>query len=136
MKHFILAILLVFTSVLTYAQSAPEKANAIIITMPDSATLNDKITKVLTSKDYTVNKGKAPILFTTSAKTLKNNTRVVLNVQTKGADIILTGVIAIAGQAGMKIENKGAKGTPLMIAWEEMDKVAKAFGGKLKYETK
>ena len=135
MKKLLLLSIVAFTTVLGYAQG-PEKANAIIITMPDSNTISDKVLKILTSKDYTINKGKNASIITTAPKTLKSNTRVVLNAQLKGVDIILTGKVVIAAQGSMTVDNKGTKGTPIMNAWEEMDKIAKAFGGKVKYELK
>ncbi len=136
MKKLLLSFIIAFTTLLGYAQGIPEKTSTIIITMPDSNTVNEKVLKVLTSKDYTINKGKNPLLITTAPKSLKGNVRVVLNAQLKGADIILTGKIVIAAQGGMAVEYKGTKGTPIMNAWEEMDKIAKAFGGKVAYRIK
>jgi hypothetical protein len=135
MKKLLLLSIVAFTTVLGYAQG-PEKANAIIITMPDSNTISDKVLKILTSKDYIINKGKNASVITTMPKALKSNTRLALNAQLKGADIILTGKLVIAAQGSMTVNNNGTKGTPVMNAWEEMDKIAKAFGGKVKYELK
>lgn len=127
---------IVFTNVLGNAQNIPAKSNAIVVTFPDSNKVSDKIVKVLTGKEYTINQGKNPSNITTAAKTLKSNTRVVWNAQLKGAEVVLTGKIVVAGQGSMTIEYKGTKGTPMMNAWEEMDKIAKAFGGKMSYEIK
>ncbi len=134
MKNLLLVFLLAFTTVTVYAQ-VPEKAKTIIITLPDSNTVADKVTKVLTSRDYTVQAaGKTPSVITTAAKTLKTNARVIYTAQIKGADVLLTGRMVVAGQSSMIIEYKGAKGTPIMTGWEEMEKIAKALGGKVKYE--
>jgi hypothetical protein len=135
MKNLLLLFLLAFANVLAYAQGVPEKAKTIIITMPDSNMVSEKVIKVLTGRDYTIpNAGKTSSVITTAPKTLKNNTRVVYNAQIKGAEIALTGKMVVAGQSSMTIEYKGAKGSPIMSGWEEMDKIAKALGGKVKYE--
>ena len=134
MKNLLLVFLLAFTTLSVYAQ-VPEKAKTIIITMPDSNTVNDKVTKVFTSRDYTVQStGKKASVISTAPKTLKTNARVVYTAQLKGADVLLTGRIVVAGQSSMNIEYKETKGTPIMIGWEEMEKIAKALGGKVKYE--
>ena len=118
------------------AQQVPEKSNAIIITMSDSIGLKEKVLKVLADKDYTVNSGKTAKFIATAPKTLKNGTRVSYNFQFNGATIIMTGGLPVAGQSTQKIVYQGKKGTPVMNGWEEMDKIAKTFGGKLSYETK
>jgi hypothetical protein len=136
MKKLLLLLIVTFVGISVYAQ-IPEKANTITITLPDSNNVNEKILKVLNSKDYTLKSGeKNATVINTAPKTLKNNTRVSLNIQVKGTDLILTGMILIATEGSKRIEYKGTKGTPIMSAWEEMDKVAKAFGGKMKYEVK
>jgi hypothetical protein len=137
MKHLLLVLLLAFATTLVYSQEPPAKANTITITLTDSTNINAKVLKVLNSKDYTIkNADKASSVINTEPKTLKNNTRVTFIIKIKGAEITLTGKIVIATQGSTNIEYKGAKGTPIMTAWEEMDKVAKALGGKMKYEIK
>jgi hypothetical protein len=136
MKNILLLFILTFVYTSGNAQGVPEKANTIIITLADTNTINEKILKVLTGKDYPVKSNKASSSILAGPKTLKNNTRVSLNAQIKGAEIILTGKILIATEGSKVIEYKGAKGTPIMAAWEEMDKVAKALGGKVRYEVK
>jgi hypothetical protein len=134
MKSILSLFLLVFISVAAYGQEIPVKANTIVITLADTSHLRETILKVLAEKDYTVkNTAKASSTIFTNAKTLKN-CRVSLITDVKGSEVLLTGNIVVVGQGNMRIENKGAKGTPILAAWEEMDKVAKAFGGKLKYE--
>jgi hypothetical protein len=135
-KLFLLFTIIAFTNILGVAQDIPAKTNTIVITLSDSLKMNEKVSKVFTSKDYTINAGKNPNIIATGAKTLKNNTRVSMNAQIKGAEIVLTGKIVVAGQGNINIEYKGTKGTPIMIAWEELDKIAKAFGGKVKYEVR
>jgi hypothetical protein len=134
MKNLLLLLLITFASVSAYSQ-IPEKANTITVTLPDSATVNEKVLKVLASKDYTIKDANKSVINTT-AKTLKGNTRVSISAKIKGAEVSLTGLILIATEGSKRVEYKGAKGTPFMNAWEEMDKVAKALGGKVKYEVK
>ncbi|HSZ24562.1 MAG TPA: hypothetical protein VK766_02530 [Cytophagaceae bacterium] len=137
MKSLVLLFaFIVFVNVIGNAQDIPAKSNAIVVVLPDSNKVSDKILKVLTAKEYTITPGKNPSVITTAAKTLKSNTRVVWNVNIKGAEVILTGKIVVAGQGSMTIEYKGTKGTPMMNGWEEMDKIAKALGGKVSYEIK
>jgi len=122
---------------LGFSQAIPDKANTIVITLPDSNGVYDKVMEVLTEKDYTIRAGKGTSKLATSPKTLKGEkTRVSLVAEIKGAEVWLSGNIVVAAQGGMKIEYKGNKGTPIMDAWDEMEKVAKAFGRKLKYEVK
>jgi hypothetical protein len=137
MKKLILLLnILIFSTGLGYAQQIAEKSNAIITTQPDSIGLREKVLKVLADKDYTVSSGKTAAIITTAVKTLKNGTRVTYSFQTKGADIIITGKISVAAQGAMIISYQGKKGTPIMNGWEEMDKIARAFGGKIRYEQK
>lgn len=136
MKNLLIVFILTFIYVTAYSQDIPAKANTITITLPDSNNVNEKISKVLTSKDYQVSASKSSSEISTAPKTLKNNTRVTLYAKIKGTEVVLTGKIVIAAQGSMPIEYKGNKGTPIMNAWEEMDKVAKALGGKVKYEVK
>ncbi len=133
MRNLLLLIAFVMISTAGYSQSVPLKSNAIVITLSDSNTVSEKISKVLEGKDYTVNTGKNNTLIT-APKTLKNGARVSYSFQSKGADVILTGKIVVAGQSNMIIEYTDKKGTPIMNGWEEMDKIAKALGGKIKYE--
>jgi len=135
MKKLVIPILLaLYTFTYSIAQNTPDKASSIIITMPDSNGLKAKITKVIADKDYTVGPGKVASIINTAAKTLKNGTRVAFVFQMTGADIILTGTLPVAGQASMKITNQGKKGTPIYNGWEEMEKIAKAFGGTVSYK--
>lgn len=136
MKNFLLFVFIIFAGQAAFAQTVPDKANTIVITLPDSNGVNEKVVKVFTSKDFTVKGSKTSPKISTGPKTLKGNTRVALVAEIKGADVMLSGNIVVAAQGGMRVEYKGNKGTPIMNAWEEMDKVAKAFGGKIKYEVK
>jgi hypothetical protein len=134
MKNLFLLFFIAFSTVSGFSQ-IPEKANTITITLPDSATANEKVLKVLASKDYTIKDANKTVI-NTAAKTLKSNTRLSLTAKIKGAEVALTGFILIATEGSKRIEYKGVKGTPFMNAWEEMDKVAKALGGKVSYEIK
>lgn len=137
MKNLLLLAFITFMSTFGYAQEVPDKANTIIVTLPDSNNVHDKVLKVLTNKGYTVNaRGNKPKKITTEAKTLKNKSRMSLATELKGNEVVLTGNIVVVGQGDMRIEHKGKKGTAIMDAWEEMEKVAKSMGGKVSYEVK
>ncbi len=134
MKNYLLLNLLLFMFNISYSQEIPAKANTIVIAMPDSNNLNKKIMDVLAHNGYTIKStSKVSSVTSTEPKTLKN-TRLTLNATTKGREVFLKGQIFIAGQESLNLEYKGNKGTPIMNAWEEMEKVAKAMGGKLRYE--
>lgn len=135
MKKLAFLILLTFVGTVGYAQEVPPKSNTIVITMPDSNDLFKNVMKVLSDKGYTVKPKNTDNKFklTTEPKTLKN-TRLTLIISIKGSEVFLKGKIFIAGQENLNLEYKGAKGTPIMTAWEEMDKVAKAFKMKMRYE--
>ncbi len=136
MKKLILMVSILFSAITFGYTQAPEKSNAIIITMSDSASLKEKVLKILADKDYTVSSGKTAVNIITAPKTLKNGARVYFTFQFKGNQIIMTGMLPVAGQSTMKISYQGKKGTPIMNGWEEMDKLAKLFLGKISYETK
>ena len=137
MKQLNLFLLtMAFTTMIGFAQDIPEKANTIVITQPDSIGLKEKVIKALTGRGHTINSGKTATTITTVSNTMKNGTRVGFAVQIKGVDIILTGKLPIAGQAPQNIVYQGKKGTPIMNGWEEMEKIAKAIGGAVKYETR
>jgi hypothetical protein len=137
MKKQLLVLLIIFTGTLGYAQNIFPKSNTIVITTSDSTDLSEKILRILMKNNYIVkdlNKTSKDI--TTEIKLVKGDTKVSLNTKIKGAEIILTGKVNIPTQGNRPIEYKGNKGTPIMNAWDEMEKMAKAFGGKLKYETR
>jgi hypothetical protein len=137
MKKTLLLALFCLIGIAGFSQGIPEKANTIIITYPDSNRVYDKVMSVLTEKEYIVKGNKSTTKIITSPKTLKGGkTRVSLVVEIKGAEVWLSGNIVVAAQDNLKIEYKGNRGTPIMDAWEEMDKVGKALGRKLKYEVK
>ncbi len=133
MKNLFLLFITAFTATISYAQ-VPEKSNAIVITIADSTTAVAKIQKVLADKDYTLAPSKNASVISTTAKTLKNGTRVAYNFKVKGNEIILKGNIPVSGQTSPFISYQGKKGTPIMNAWEEMEKLAKLLGGTIKYE--
>lgn len=137
MKKLLFLLLMTFFTTIGYAQEVPDKANTIIITLTDSVTAADKVKKAFTSRDYAIAAaGKDATIINTVAKTLKGGARVGYTAQLKGKDVILTGRILVAGQSSMLILYGGKKGTPFMDGWEEMDKIAKSIGGKIKYEKK
>jgi hypothetical protein len=127
---------MIFGIIKGYSQGIPENANTIIVTVADSNTVKEKIVSVLEKRGYTINSGKTSKVTTTAPMTLKNGTRVTYSISYKGAEVFLTGSLPVAGQAGTKIAYKGNKGTPMMNGWEEMNKIAKEFGGSVKYELK
>lgn len=135
MKNLFLLIAFVFATALSYGQSVPEKSNTIVVTLADSNKVSDKVVKALSGRDYTptVNKNST---VTTAPKTLKNGARVGYTAQIKGNEVALTGKILVAGQSNMMIEYKGKKDSPIMNGWEEMEKIAKALGGKVSYATR
>jgi hypothetical protein len=135
-KKILILFFIMFSIIRIHAQTIPEKANTIIITMPDSAAAREKVLKVLADRGYTASPGKTSSVISSPPKTLKNGARVGYNFQMKGKEIILTGTLPVAGQPNMNISYNGNKGTPIMNGWEEMDKIAKALGGKVKYEKK
>ena len=116
-KLILLSILTLLSLSWSYSQQAPEKSNTIISTQPDSIGLREKVLKVLSDKDYTISSGKTAAVITTAAKTLKNGARVTFSVQVKGADILLSGRLPVAGQPSMNIVYGGKKGTPIMNGW-------------------
>lgn len=133
MKNLFLLIAFVFTTVLAYGQD--EKSNTIVVTLADSNKVSDKVVKALSGRDYTATVNKNSTV-TTAARTLKNGARVGYTATIKGNEVALTGKILVAGQTNMVIENKGKKDSPIMNGWEEMEKIAKALGGKVSYVTK
>lgn len=129
-----LVLLLICLHTFAQAQGIQDMANTIIITLKDSTTARDKAIKTFSSLGYTVkNPSKVTKNVSTDAKTLKNKTRVGFNAEIKGAEVVLTGKILFAGQEGIVIQHKGEKGTHALNAWDEMEKIAKAFGGSLAY---
>ncbi len=132
----ILLFLALFTCATSWSYAQADKANTIVITVSDSNTVKQKVTAVFTDREYTFAPGKNPSLLSTAAKTLKSGTRVSYQVQLKGAEVVLSGKIMVAGQSNMIIVNNGAKGSPFVNGWEEMEKIAKAIGGKVKYENR
>lgn len=135
MKKLLLPFFVIFTCCLANAQEVPEKANVIVITLSDSATAINKTSKTLEEKKYTIKKGKKPSLLMTEPKAIKNG-RIYLNAEVKGAEVWLSGKIIYTGQDNAIIEHKGKEGSVSMNAWEELSKVSKAFGGKIRYEIK
>lgn len=119
------------------AQQIPEKANTLLIIFADSTNLSAKVITALEKNDYAVkNLKKSLVHISSEPKTLKSNTRVALTADLNGKVISLTGRLVYTGQEPVKVEYNGKKGTPVMMAWEEMQKVAKTLGGVVSYERK
>ena len=134
MKHLLIACLF-FLTINLYAQQVPEKANTLLITFGDSSNLATKVIKAYEQNDYLVkNPKKSTVRIASDPKTLKANTRVALLGDIKGTVVSLTARLVYTGQDAVKVEFNGKKGTPVMMAWEEMEKVAKSLGGKISYE--
>ena len=133
MKKLLVLISLFASITMSFAQ-APEKATTVIVTMTDSVGLREKITKVLTDRGYTISSGKTATIITTAPRTLKNDARVAYFLEIKGKEIFITGKLPIAGQSAFPIANQGKKGTPILNGWEEMEKIAKAFGVAIRYQ--
>lgn len=134
MKHLFIACSFFFTINL-YAQQVPEKANTFVITFADSTNLATKVTKAFEQNEYPVkNPKKSTVRIASDPKTLKTNTRVALLGEIKGTVVSLTARLVYTGQDAVKVEFNEKKGTPVMMAWEEMEKVAKSLGGKVSYE--
>lgn len=119
------------------AQEIPEKANTVLLTFNDSTNLSVKLTKALEQNDYLVkNVKKSRVHISSEPKTLKSNARVAIIGDISGYVISLSAKMVYTGQEAVKVEHNGKKGTPVMMAWEEMEKVAKSLGGKVSYERK
>jgi hypothetical protein len=135
MKKLLLVFLLGLLSASIFGQAAPENSNTIILSASDSVQAKTTILKVLESRGYKIKVNpKTPNTITTVPKTLKENTRLSVTATIEGPEVILSGNLSIAGQSGMRVENKGKKGTPILTAWDEMEKIAKAMGGPAKFE--
>ena len=135
MKNFVIFFLVLGFVMVSKAQNAPEKSNLIVITLGSEPSV-DALKKVLESNGYVVKNGKAENELITNHKNLKNNTRLVVNTKTEGSIVYLTGSIVISGQSNLKVEKKPGKGSPIHIAWDELEKVAKSFKGSVAYEKK
>lgn len=137
MKKIYLIACSFFVTFNLYAQQIPEKANTLFVTFADSSNLSSKIIKAFEQNDYTVkNLKKSLIHISSEPKTLKSNTRVALTSDVKGNVVGLSARLVYTGQDAVKVEYNGKKGTPIMMAWEEMEKVAKSLGGVVTYERK
>lgn len=120
-----------------FAQQIPEKANTLFITFADSSNLSTKVIAALEKNDYAVkNLKKSHVHIVTEPKTLKSNTRVAIAADLNGFVISLSARLVYTGQEPVKVEYNGKKGTPAMLAWEEMQQVAKSLGGTISYERK
>ncbi|MFN6945741.1 MAG: hypothetical protein ACK4ND_12410 [Cytophagaceae bacterium] len=137
MKNLLFLFLLTLVANFGYAQNVPEKANTAVITFASAEEAEDKLQKAFKKMGYDVKPDKKnKALRVTDLKTIKNNTRVFFTTEVNGAEVILTGMISVAGQGNMPIEFKGKKGTAIMNAWEEMEKVVKALGGTAVFEVR
>ena len=126
-----------FLTINLIAQSIPEKANTMLVTFSDSNNLSTKLVTAFEKNNYIVkNLKKSRVHITSEPKSLKANTRVAMTADLSGYVIALSARLVYTGQDPVKVEYNGKKGTPVLIGWEEMEKVAKSLEGVITYERK
>ena len=126
-KLFLLLACAAF-SVCVYSQNAPKHSNAIVV---KGATIKEAV-PVLLSNGYMMDKIDTAFgLIYTRPKLVRGSDDVILQVAAKDAGIEISGQY----DYGLKISNRGMKGSALKKGFEEMDRVAKAFNKEVEYKT-
>jgi hypothetical protein len=127
-----------------------KKANAVVITTPDSLdTAYKKIAQAILEAGYTIDRADKELHFiNTKARPiarmgLQESLQASLKPGAGGSVILLSGTFASPSMAAMsplmagdsKVEYKGMKGSPIMACWEELQRVARLYqGGALTYK--
>jgi hypothetical protein len=135
MKH----LLFLLIPIISFAQ--PKKATKIIIANNDTAIIQ-KIATILYENGYTVESKDRNFI----ASTEKNfsDYSVKIRALTTDSTVTFTGVMAINATIelyGVRVERtfdpinySGAKKSPLMKSWKELESIAKKTGSIIKYE--
>jgi hypothetical protein len=106
-----------------------KKASTIVIQTNDGQSdAMQKLVTILTSQGYGIHTADKELgILTTTEKGFKAGAT-SLNIQVKDSQVTLRGSLLIPGiSSPLPIEYKGAKSSPAMRGWLEMENVAKAY---------
>jgi hypothetical protein len=136
MKTALLFLLLLPFGLFAQSNEPFKKANTIeVYTSLTPVQAYKALALVLQEKGYSIASSDATLsVLSTDAKAL-NRITTKLNASVRGdstAVIILKGNFS-AGLSPSQIEYRGMKGSPFMLAWDELTAVAHALNGELKY---
>jgi len=139
MNFVLLLPLLVALPSASLAQTVPAKgANTIAVVLPDSGIVAWKKTaQVLTMRGYSLKATDKDLLtLSTESKSTGRAGEVVIRATVIGRTVMLGGnfTTAILNGSGTRITYRGMQGSPFMVAWDELQEVAKALGGALTYK--
>ena len=139
MNSVLLLPLLVALPSVSLAQTVPAKgANTVAVMLPDSGIVAWKKTaQVLTMRGYGMKATDKDLLtLSTDSKPAGRAGEVVIRATVIGRTVMLGGNFntGIINTSGSRITYRGMQGSPFMIAWEELNDVAKALGGTLTYK--
>ena len=139
MKSVLLLPLLVALPSVSLAQTVPAKgANTIAVVLPDSGIVVWKKTaQVLTMRGYSLKATDKDLLtLSTESKSTGRAGEVVIRATVIRRTVMLGGnfTTAILDGSGARITYRGMQGSPFMVAWNELQEVAKALGGALTYK--
>jgi hypothetical protein len=137
-------------SVLGQEASAPMRgANIIVIYSPDSIpAVYSKLGKLLLSEGYPIEKSDKELGYinsgfrtTPSNKAIEAALRFTISGTTKGTKIEVRGACVMPAiryglGAQSAIECRGMRGSMLMTSWDEMNRMARLYGGQLAYVKK
>jgi len=136
-------LLLILSPLFSFGQA--KKDSKIVVTVLDTANLFNRTVLYLYEQGYALEaKDEALKYISTKDKPLgKQSASIKVNVLVKDSILTISGAIAddvqltIGGitttRTFMPIEYRGLKRSAMMLAWEELEKIAKSFGTLLTY---
>lgn len=110
-------------------------ANTIIIALPDSGLAAwDKTSTTLAQQGFIMKASAPPLTLATEPKVTVQAGNIAISAQVQGSNVLLRGTSSAANSASpAPIEYRGRKGKATLLAWDQLDAVAKALGGKMEY---
>lgn len=119
---------LFFIPVLCFGQH--KKDSKIIVAVSDTANLITKISTVLYDNDYVIEKRDEQFILTQGKPLDKWPGSLKIKCLIKNNTIILSGLcnVPLIDKSDFAVEYKGVKGSVMMTAWAEIDKIAKLLG--------
>ena len=115
-------------------------SNTIVVQLPDSGLVAWKaVSRALLSRGYAIKSSDKDLLTLTSdIKPVKRAGDVVISANVEGRKVFLYGTFNthVIDETPTRIVFRGMKGSPFMLAWDELQGVAAALGGTATYLTR
>lgn len=138
MKNILLSLFLLSAAPLAAQHTTPQKGDArILIQLPDSGRVAwQRTAAILTQAGYGIAAASPELLtFTTTERSIstRNSVQIFVSGAVQRNTVTLTGRWNLTGGDGNTIVYRGMQGSPFMLAWAELERLAKSMNGQISY---